>query len=328
VLTDFSLLWQSALFNGARIFSHSFSDNVTAYSETDRQIDIVRQPESDARRRRQRRQRRPIAWEAKNVLIVGSSRNDRTSRAIVLGNERFLLYVNNRFSFEMAGVRCNRGRTVFDNSTLTGRLIFNAARPTGCVDSDLAGVDVFGRVVMVDRGACPDEQKLRCSSGSARAPPCWCTTTRARSMYTASGLASLSIYTWAIAKSNGDFVKQRIAAGDDVRLYVRFDINRQGTAEPNVDASVVSSFSSRGPLADGRLAPHIVAVGESLRAINGLRERAASTRSRITPAPAAPPRWPLAPRRWCASTLPTAFIRAARATRRSGARRAPRWCAP
>jgi hypothetical protein len=272
VPTDFALLWQSALFNGARIFSHSFSDNVTVYGETDRQIDsfVSQNPSLLAIVSAGNGQK--IAWEAKNVLIVGSSRNDRTSRAIVLGNERFLLYVNDRFSFEMAGVRCNRGRTVFDNSTLTGRLIFNAARPTGCVESDLAGVDVFGRVVMVDRGACPDEQKLLLLERLGARAAVLVHNDTGPLVYTASGLTSLSIYTWAIAKSNGDFVKQRIAAGDDVRLYMRFDINRQGNAEANVDAGVVSNFSSRGPLADGRLAPHIVAVGESLRAINGLRE--------------------------------------------------------
>jgi hypothetical protein len=242
VPTDFSLLWQSALFVGARIFSHSFSDNVTAYTETDRQIDSFVSQNPTVVAVASAGNGGTIAWDAKNVLIVGSSRNDRTSRALVLGNERFLLYVNNRFSFEMAGVRCNRGRTVFDNSTLTGRLIFNAARPTGCVDSDLAGVDVFGRTVMVDRGGCPDEQKLRVLERlGARAAVLVHNETSALS-YTASGLASLSIFTWAITKTNGDFVKQRIAAGDDVRLYVRFDINRQRTAEANVDASVVSSL--------------------------------------------------------------------------------------
>jgi hypothetical protein len=272
--TNFSVLFQAGVAAGATIFSCSFSDDTLTYTEQDRQIDLFANRHPTSLVVASAGNGEPISWAAKNVLVVGASLTSVAARQTICGRQRFLVYVNGSPRLEIFGTQGTRGRAIFLNETLARRVVYSAALSSPCTQADLGSVDVFDRFVLVDRSPrCSVAQMMRLLELNGAAGGLLVHNDTSTFVYDLGELATLSIYTWVFSQADGGLVKQAIVRGDDVRLYVRFDLNVRCTATASEEPGALSSFSSRGPLADRRLAPHIVAVGESLRTMSALGEQ-------------------------------------------------------
>ncbi len=272
--TNFSVLFQAGVAAGATVFSCSFSDDTLTYTEQDRQIDLFANRHPSSVVVASAGNGEPISWAAKNVFVVGASLTSVAARQVICGRQRFLVYVNGSPRLEISGTQGTRGRAIFLNETLARRVVYSATLSSPCTQADLGNVDVFDRFVLVDRSPrCSVAQMMRLLELNGAAGGLLVHNDTSTFVYDLGELATLSIFTWVFSQADGGLVKQAIVRGDDVRLYVRFDLNVRCTAAASEGPGTLSSFSSRGPLADRRLAPHIVAVGESLRTMSALGEQ-------------------------------------------------------
>lgn len=149
---------------------------------------------------------------------------------------------------------------VFSFNSAQAELVYIAANGLAC-DAFADDVDLAGKAVLVDRGACNFTQKVLNAQAKGAVLVIIANNAAGAGPTAAGGEAEgITISTVGISLEDGDAIKKLLTDG----TAVDYEIVSETLATPGS----ITDFTSRGPALDGLLKPEITAPGEAIMVAN------------------------------------------------------------